>query len=342
MSMKSVLPIACAAVIAACAWGVPAAAEEQGVFKGRTINLLVGFGPGGENDEWARMIALRMPRHIPGHPTIVVQNAPGAGGLNLMNTIYNTSPKDGTAIGLISRSLPMQPLLGGSGIRFDPQKMNWIGSPNREFTVCVARKDAPVQSMMEVFQKELAIGGAGSGADSTVSPQFLSGLLGMRFNIIKGYNGSHDVALAMERNEVQGMFIVYDSLQFHPLWREGKLNVLFQASPRADPRLIGVPIVTDLARTEEDRKVLEFFFSRVELGRPFVAPPGMPPQRVAILRKAFDDTMSDPELIADAQKKHLSIDPVTGEELADIIAGIYRAPKDVVGRTLKALASPSR
>jgi tripartite-type tricarboxylate transporter receptor subunit TctC len=340
--MKPVLSIVFAVVTAAYTWIVPTTAEEQDVFKGKTINLLVGFGPGGENDEWARMIAVRLPRHIPGNPTVVVQNSPGAGGLNLMNTIYNTSPKDGTAIGLISRSIPMQPLFGGSGIRFDPQKMNWIGSPNREITVCVVRQDSPARSMMDLFQKELAIGAAGAGADSAVAPQFLSGLLGLRFNIIKGYSGSRDVGLAIERNEVQGTFIVYDSLQFQPLWREGKLNILFQASPRADPRLENVPLVTDLARSDEDRKVLSFFFSRVQLGRPFVAPPGLPPQRLAILRKAFEDTMNDPDLIADAEKKHLSIDLVTGKELTDIIDGIYRAPKDVVERALKALASSSR
>ena len=220
--------------------------------------------------------------------------------------------------------------------------MNWIGSPDQELTVCAARKDAEVQTVMDLFQKPLAIGGAGSGADLTIYPQFLSGLLGMKFDVIKGYTGSHDVALAMERNEVQGVCVVYDSLQLQPLWREGKVNILFQASPKADPRLAGVPIITEFARSDQDRKVLQFFFSRVQLGRPLVAPPDLPPQRVAMLRKAFDRTMNDPELIAAAQKLHLAVEPITGQELAEVIGEIYKAPRDVVEQTLKVLGSASR
>jgi tripartite-type tricarboxylate transporter receptor subunit TctC len=335
--MKSNLPMMLAALTAACVSLAPAAAQEQDFFKGKTINLLVGFGPGGENDEWARMIAVHMPKHIPGNPTVVVNNAPGAGGLKLMNTLYNVSPRDGTAIGLISRGIPLEPVLGGSGIQFDPLEMSWIGSPDREITVCAARKDAQVQTMKDLFEKELTVGATGSGSDSAVYPNFLSGLLGMKFKTIKGYKGSQDIALAMQRNEVEGMFVVYDSLQLQPLWREGELNILFQATLKPDPRLNGTPIVTDFARSEEDRKVLGFFFDRVQLGRPFVAPPGLPPQRVAILRKAFDDTMKDPDLVADVQKRGLSIDAITGQELADIIADVDRAPKDVVDRTSEAL-----
>ena len=340
--MKSVSRIAFAALVAVGLSVVPAAAQEQDFFKGKTVNLLIGFGPGGANDVWARAIARHMSNHLPGNPNIVPQNVPGAGGLKLMNTLYNVSPKDGTAIGLVNRGIPLEPLLGGTGTQFDPMKMNWIGSPDKDITVCAARKDAQVQSMQELFSKELVVGATGSGADTAIYPEFLHELLGMKFRTIKGYKGSQDIALAMERNEVQGICLAYDSLQRQTLAREGKLNILFQAALKADPRLKGIPVGTDLARSDEDRKALQLFFARVALGRPFVAPPGLPAARVATLRKAFDDTMKDPAFRAEVEKQKLSIDAITGQEIADIIAEVYKTPKDVVQRTSEALGRISK
>src|SRR5947209_12499131 len=144
------------------------------VFAGKTINLMIGFGPGGANDVWARSIARHMPKHLPGHPSVVPQNVPGAGGLKLMNQLYNLSPRDGTAIGLVNRGIPLEPLLGGQGTQFDPLKMNWIGSPDKDITVCAARKDARVQTLQDLFSKELVVGATGSGADTAIYPEFLS------------------------------------------------------------------------------------------------------------------------------------------------------------------------
>jgi len=336
--MSSFMRISSIAAIIALASGAhPAAAQEQDFFKGKTVSILIGFGPGGANDVWARTIAKHIANHLPGHPTVVPQNAPGAGGLKLMNTLYNVSPKDGTAIGLVNRGIPLEPLLGGKGTQFDPMKMTWIGSPDKDITVCAARKDAPVQTMQDLFSKELVVGATGSGADTAIYPEFLSELIGMKFRTIKGYPGSKDISLAMERNEVQGICLAYDSLQRQTLAREGKINILFQAALKPDPRLKNVPVGTDLARSEEDRQALQLFFARVALGRPFVAPPGLSKARATTLRTAFDETMKDPQFLADAKKQDLSVDAITGQEIADIIASVYRTPKDIVERTSEAL-----
>jgi tripartite-type tricarboxylate transporter receptor subunit TctC len=344
VSMTSASRIASFAVLAGFILAAHSAAaqSEQDFFKGKTVNILIGFGPGGANDVWARTIAKHIGNHLPGHPSVVPQNAPGAGGLKLMNTLYNISPKDGTAIGLVNRGIPLEPLLGGAGTQFDPLKMTWIGSPDKDITVCAARKDAQVHTMKDLFDKELVVGATGSGADTAVYPEFLHELLGMKFRTIKGYKGSHDIALAMERNEVQGICLAYDSLQRQTLAREGKLNILFQAALKPDPRLKGIPVGTDLARSDADRQALQLFFARVALGRPFVAPPGLSPQRATTLRTAFDETMKDPAFQADAKQQKLSVDAITGQEIAAIIADVYKTPKDVVKRTAEALGHISK
>ena len=340
--MKRKESLACsllALVLAGIAFVAPVANAQPSpeLFAGRTINLLVGFGPGGANDVWARVIARHMSKFLPGNPNIVAQNFPGAGGLRLMNEIYNVSPKDGTVLGLINRGLPFEPLLGGANVRFDPLKMNWIGSPDRDITVCASRKDAQVQTMHDLFSKPLVVGASGSGADTAIYPKFLSELLGMKFKIVQGYPGSKEISVAMERGEVEGICVTYESLMRQNLAREGKINILFQAGLQADPRLKDVPIGTDLARSEKDRAILKLFFARVALGRPIVAPPGMDPERVAALRKAFDETMRDSEFLAEAKAQALLVDAIPGQEIAEIIDQTYKSPKEVVRQAAEIL-----
>ena len=326
------------AVICAAAAMAPIAKAQAPVdFSGRTINLLIGFGPGGANDVWARVISRHMPKYLPGNPVMVPQNYPGAGGLRLINELYNASPKDGTVIGLVNRGLAFEPLLGGANTRFDATKMNWIGSPDRDITVCAARKDAQVQNLQDLFAKPLVVGATGSGADTAIYPQFLSELLGMKFKIVQGYPGSKEISIAMERNEVEGICLAYESLMRQNLAQTGQLNILFQASLQPDPRLQGIPIGTDLARSEKDREVLKLFFARVAMGRPIVAPPGVDADRVAALRKAFDQTMQDPDFLAEAKATNLRIDPITGQELAEVVAKTYQSPKDVVAKASEIL-----
>jgi len=306
-------------------------------FAGKTISILVGFGPGGANDVWSRAIAQHLGNHLAGHPRVIVQNVPGAGGLSLMNRLYNLSPRDGTVIGLVNRGIPFEALLGGDGVQFDPLKMNWIGSPDRDTTVCVARKDARVKDMRDLFTTELLVGATGSGADTAIYPEFLSELLGMRFKTIKGYQGTKDISLAMERGEVEGLCVAYDSLLRETLAREGRVNILFQAALTPDTKLGNVPVAADLARSEDDRQALRLFLARVQLSRPLVLPPGVPSERVSALREALSDTLRDPQFLRDAMRQGLNVDYISGLDVAGAIASAYETPKDVVERTARAL-----
>jgi tripartite-type tricarboxylate transporter receptor subunit TctC len=335
---------ALAALIAAVGTAAPAAAQSvEDFYKGRQVSIFIGFGPGGANDVWARSLARHMGKHIPGNPTLVPQNMPGAGTLKLANHLYTVAPKDGSVFGLINRGIPLEPLLGGETAQFDPLKMNWIGSPDKDTTVCAARNDAQVQTMHDLFAKELVVGATGSGADTAIYPEFLAEFLGMKFKTIKGYPGSNEIVLAMERNEVQGICVAYESLARQRLATEGKLTILFQAALEKDPGIPGdIPLALELAKGEAERKALELFLSRVALGRPFVAPPGMPPERVAALRSAFMATMKDADFVAETKKQRLAVDPIPGEKLAQVIADIYTTPKDVVKRVGETLGRVSK
>jgi tripartite-type tricarboxylate transporter receptor subunit TctC len=306
-------------------------------YKGKTVSLLVGFGPGGEDDLWARTVSRHLTAHIPGNPNVVPVHAPGSGGLLVANRLYNTAAKDGTVIGMINRGIPFEPLLGGQGTQFDSLKVNYLGSPGRDTTVCAARKDAAVQTLQDLYSKELAVGGTGSGADTAIYPEFLSALLGMKFKLVKGYQGSHEIQLAMERNEVQGICLAYDSLSRGNLARTNQINILLQAALTPDPRIKDAPLVLESAHSAEERKALELFFARAAMGRPFVAPPEVPADRIAALRQAFEATLRDPAFLEDAKKQNLNVVPIAGQEMADIVANAYKTPPEIVKRTVQAL-----
>jgi tripartite-type tricarboxylate transporter receptor subunit TctC len=327
----------CAALLLLDVAGAAVAQTPAEFFKGRNVNLLIGFGVGGDDDLWGRVIAKHMGDHLPGYPTVVPQNVPGAGGLLVANRLYSVAPRDGTVIGMINRGIPFEPLLGGQGANFDVLKMNWIGSPNRDTTVCAARKDAAVQSMRDLFILELKIGATGSGADTATYPEFLSAVVGMKFKVVRGYQGSHEIQLAMERNEVQGICLAYDSLARGTLFRTNGLNVLLQAALDPDPRLDNVPSGIDFVHSDEERQALELFFARAAIGRPLVAPPQIPADRVAALRRAFDETLIDRAFLADAEAQKLRVDPTTGQKLQEIVAKAYRTPPAIVKRTMQAM-----
>ena len=240
-------------------------------------------------------------------------------------------------MGLMNRGIPFEPLLGGQGDQFDALKFNYIGSPGRDTTVCAARKDAGVKELKDLYSKELTVGGTGSGADTAIYPQFLTALLGMKFKLVLGYKGSHDIQLAMERNEVQGICVAYDSLERGTLARARQINVLLQASLEPDPRLTAVPYGLEFASRPDERAALQLFFMRASLGRPFVAPPGVPADRVAMLRQAFDATLRDPAFLDDANKQQLRVVPITGQQMTDLIADAYKTPPAIVQRTIQAM-----
>lgn len=340
MTRLRVVAAAFAAIgMAAAGAAVPAFAQSAADFyKGKTVYLYIGEAAGGDYDTWGRVVAQHIKDHIPGNPTVVPQNVEGAGGLTAMNRIANVAPKDGTVFGDINRGLPFEPLLGGQGTLFDPRKMNWIGSPELDVIVCTARKDAEVQNLKDLQTKELIVGATGSGADSLTYPQFLQGLLGLKFKIVKGFPGSGPIVLAAERGEVQGLCNSLVSVSRQALFREGKLNIILQGAEKRDPRIPDVPTPFDLAKTEADRQALKLFLARAAVGRPFVAPGGVPADRIAALRKAFDDTMKDPGFVEDTKKAKLNVSPLTGQQIADVIEDVYKTPQAVIDRTKELLA----
>ena len=317
---------------------VPASAQSEDEFpKGKQLTIMIGYGVGGSDDLWARLIARHIAEYIPGHPTVVPANVPGAGSLLLANQINNTQPKDGTVIGLINRGIPFEPLLGGINTHFDPLKLNFVGSPDRDTAVCAANKNAPVQTVKDLYEKELIVGATGSGADTEVYPSFLKNLLGMKFKIVAGYTGSREILLALERGEVQGICVSYDTLARENIFKNGTLRLLFQAALKPDSRLIDVPFAADLAKTEKEHQALDLFLARTSLGRPFIAPPGVPANRTKMLQSAFAQTIANPSLIQEAEAAGLHPLYISPDDLQSIVAQAYKAPPEIVALTKKAM-----
>ena len=328
-------------VAAALSFAVVAnAAQAQSVadfYRGKTITVLIGYGAGGTDDIWARLISRYMGRNIPGEPTIIASNMPGAGSLLVTNQIYNTQPKDGTVIGLINRGVPFEPLLAGTGTRFDPQKLNYVGSPDVDTPVCAVRNDAPVQKMEDLLTKELILGATGSGADSQSYPDVLSKLLGVKMKIVQGYPGSRDILLAMERNEVQGVCVSYDTVVRSNIFREKRAKILFQAALERDDRIPDVPMIQELAKTDEQKQALTLFLQRTLMGRPFVMGPGVPADRLDAVRKGFALALKDPGFAADARAADVNIHYVSPERLLKVVGDAYATPASSVEAVKKAL-----
>ena len=327
-----------AAALAVCGLSRTAFAQSvEDFYKGKTVTIMIGYGAGGTDDVWARVLAKYMGEHIPGKPVIVATNVPGAGSLLLANQIYNTQPKDGTVIGLINRGVPFEPLLGGIGTRFDPMKLNYIGSPDRDTPACAIRVDAPVQNMQELLTKEYIVGATGSGSDSQLYPEVLANMLGVKMKIVQGYPGSRDILLATERGEVQGGCVSYDTIVRDVMFRDKRTRILFQAALKPDDRMPEVPMIHDLATSEEQKRSLELFLQRTLVGRPFIMAPGVPAERVEAMRNAFLLALKDPGLAADAQVAGVNIHYVSPAELTKIISDSYASPPAVVAAVKKAL-----
>ena len=326
------------AALALC--GVSRSASAQSVeefYKGKTVTIMIGYGPGGTDDVWARLIGKYMGEHIPGKPNVVASNVPGAGSLLLANQVYNTQPKDGTVIGLINRGVPFEPLLGGLGTRFDPMKFNYVGSPDRDTPACAIRIDAPVKTMQELLTKEYIVGATGSGSDSQLYPEVLANMLGVKMKIVQGYPGSRDILLATERGEVQGGCVSYDTIVRDIMYREKRTRLLFQAALKPDDRMPEVPMIHDLATSDEQKQALDLFLQRTLVGRPFVMAPGVPADRLEAIRKAFLAALKDPSLAADARVAGVNIHYVSPTELTKIISDSYASPAAVVANVKKAL-----
>jgi len=329
------------AALVLAAGGAPAATAQE-FFKGKDINLYVGSAPGGPYDAYARLISRHLGRNISGHPNIVVQNMPGASGRRLMGFMSNVAPKDGTAIATVQRALPFDPLMGVDS-PFDVDKIAWLGSANNETNVCMAWHTSAIQSIADLKTREMVVGTSGPASTDSIYPNVLSYLFGMKFKVVGGYKSATETHIAMERGEVDGRCgISWDTLQaLYAEWlREKKVRILIQIGLDKVPELANVPSVFDLVRSEEDRQVLALWAAPLKMGRPFFAPPGMSNDRIELLRRAFDATMKDPDMLAEAKRMNLAVDAITGEQVAALIKQIYATPKDVVAKA--ALASKGR
>jgi tripartite-type tricarboxylate transporter receptor subunit TctC len=309
-------------------------------YRGKSITLTVGYSAGGGYDTYARILARHIGRHIPGNPTIVVQNAPGAGSMRAANMLYNVAPKDGTAFGMFGRGIALEPLIGTSPAQFEATKFLWLGSGTEEAAVVVIREGAGIKTWADMVSKPFTVGGEGTGSDPDVYALMLKNVFGVKLRLISGYPGTTEMALAVERGEVDGRASwSWTSLKsLKPDWLEKKtVDIPVQLNMHSSPDLKNVPLIGDFAKTERQRQIMNLVISRQVMGRPFMAPPGLPADRAAALRTAFNETMKDPEFIKEATARGQEVNPVSGAELDRLIGELYATPKDVVVETKKAI-----
>jgi tripartite-type tricarboxylate transporter receptor subunit TctC len=324
------------------ATAAPALAQQSAAefFKGKTVRIVVGVGVGSGYDINARLLARYMAGHIPGGPTVIVQNQPGAGSLTMTNALYNTGPFDGTVIGASFNGMPTTPLLQPTGARFDPEKLLWLGSTNRETQVTYVWHTAPVQTLADLFSKELIVGAQAPGSTQYDFPVLLNHLFGAKFKVVTGYESTPKIHLAMESGEVQGNGATnWSTLKaLNSNWlAEKKVRIIVQWALKKHPDLTDVPLILDLAKNDADRQALLLALARLEFGRPFFLPPGVPAERVDALRRAFDATLKDPAFLLEAEKLKVDVDPLSGEQVAALVEQVSRTPADTAARVRNAL-----
>ena len=328
------------AVTALLAFTAQTTAQESVAqfFQGKTVRLIVGVAVGSGYDINARALARHMSEHLPGKPTIVVQNQPGAGSVTMTNQLYNSGPFDGTVIGASFNGMPTAPLLQPEGVRFDPNKLNWLGSTNRETHVTYLWNTSPANNYEDIKKREVVVGAQAPGTTQYDFPLVANAIFGTKFKIVTGYGGTPQIHLAMERGEIEGngasAYTTVKALNSDWL-RDKKIKIIAQWALRPNPELPGVPSILDLAKNDADKTALLLVLSRLDFGRPFFLPPNVPADRVAALRKAFDDTMKDPAFLAEAEKLKLEIDPLNGPQMAKLVADVLATPTDVVDRVRK-------
>ncbi len=333
--MKSIVRVTTvAALTVACAGalGVQSAVADA-FYKGKTITIIVSTGGFGSYGNIARIFKRYMPAHLEGKPEIIVKAMPGAGNVLATNFLYNVAPKDGTTIGTINNSIPLHQVIDGRGVRYDASKFNWLGSTGNYNSVAIVWHTAGIKTIQDAMNKEVIYGGTGPASSIVIYPTIMNKVLGTKFKVLIGYKSVQGIDIAMERGEVQGRTGSYTSFNSeHPDWiTQKKINLLVQVGAKKDKAIPGnVPLLTDLAKDAKQREILKLISSPIGLGRPYLAPPGVPQERVAQLRKALLDAMNDKGFQADAKKMRLEIDPVSGEELTQIVSETIHASPEAI------------
>lgn len=322
----------------------PAIAQDSVAkfYKGHEIKLYIGSTAGGGYDGYGRLLARHMSEHIPGNPTIVPINMDGAGSNRLATYIYTVAPKDGSEFALIFPGAVLDPLLGTQQVQHDPSKFIYIGSANIEVFTCFVRSDVPVKTYREAMSTQVLLAASAAGGSTRDMPALENHLLGTKFRVVSGYPGSRQINLAIEQGEVQGACgLGWSSIEAqNPDWISGgKITVLAQESNKGHPSLDakGVPLTYNFAKSDEDREIMELVYSQEVFGRPFILPPGVPADRVAVLRKAFLDTLDDKDVLAEAQTQRLDVAPIPGEQVQALVAKIYSFPPNIIAKAKQAL-----
>src|SRR4051812_44492530 len=324
-----------AGVLLSCA----SSQAQEDFYRGKRINLVIGYGTGGGYDTYARLLARFIGNHIPGRPNIIAQNMPGAGSRGAANWLFNVAPRDGTAIAMLSQSTPIDQALGATGIQFDARRFNWIGNMVVVNNIMIVWAQTGVRSIEDARQKPLAIGSTGASSPSVLYPQVSNNLLGTKFKIVAGYPGGGDINLAVERGEVDGRGSdSWASMKANnPAWiSEHKVNILYQVGPKREPDL-DAPLWSELAQNDEQRQILEVISGDVAVGRPILTAPNVPADRVKALRQAFDETFKDPKFIAAAEQARMYLNPLAGEELQQIVDRIVSPSPAVIAKVKDAL-----
>lgn len=336
---SKLIAVCFAALAAASALAVgPAQVRAQSpaaFYKGRTVTVWVGFSAGGGYDIYARLFARHWGKHLAGNPEFIVRNRPGAGSLLLANELYNTLPRDGTAVAVVARGIAQERILGNDLARFDASRFTWIGSANNEVSICVSWARTGIARFQDLKTRGMIVGGTGEGSDTDNFPRALNRILGTRMKLVTGYPGSNEIMLAMERGEVEGRcgYSWSSAIATHPDWlRDRKMNVLVQIALQKHRDLPNVPLITEFAENAEDRAVLEFIFAGQVWGRPFLAPPGVPADRVHALQESFMSVTRDPAFIAEAARQKLEVIPVSGPEVSRLVGLQHKASPEVIKR----------
>lgn len=303
-------------------------------FGSRTFEVHVGYNPGGGYDAYARTLARHIGKHLPGNPNVVVRNVPGAGSLVLMNQIANTANRDGTVIGMVNSGMPFEPLFGNEQAQFDIESVNWVGNLELSVTIGAVNRSAGIETWQDLRTRPITVGSTGAGSNTNTIPRVIAELFDLQMNVISGYSGSNDIVLAMERGEVDGMGSRFLSTLHastpHWLDPDGDIVILYQLAPQRHPDIPHVPLLTEFAETDELRQAAELLGARLIMGRPIVAPPGVPEDRLAAIRQAIEDTANDPEFLADAENQGLFIEFVNGDDMLAFYRNVYQSSPEVV------------
>jgi tripartite-type tricarboxylate transporter receptor subunit TctC len=329
------LRLGLAVTLTLAAWSRPSEAADavESFYAGRTLTLLIGYSAGGGYDVYARVLARHMGDHIPGKPSIVPQNMPGAGSLRLANYLAAIALKDGSVFATFGRGMAMEPLLNPGTTNFDAQKLTWIGSITNEVSVCAFRSDSGIATWKDMTEKSFTLGGTGSGSDTDIFPNVLGNMFHLKMKLATGYPGGSDVVLALERGEINGRCgWSWSSLQSRnkAMYDSHEINIPLQLALQGHPDLPDVPLITELTKDPKEIAALRLIFSRQSMARPFVGPPGIPEARKQALREAFDATMKDPAFLDEAKKNDLEVLPVSGDAIEKLVKETYASPKDVI------------